>query len=653
MVRLSAVIITFNEEKYIEQCIRSLLDVADEIVVVDSYSTDSTRDICLRNGVRFVQQSFLGYKEQKNFALAQVTYNYVLSLDADEALSEELKDDILRVKSDWQYDGYVVKRLNNYCGRWMYHTSLYPERKLRLFDKRKASWGGINPHDRVIMQPDSRIGKLKGNLLHWLYESYEEHLQKINHFSTISANDYFKLGIKASYRKLILHPIWRFFHSYFIKTGFLEGFDGFAVSVLLSVHCFLKYYKLRRLYIKAANGGAGRQPNVCRSENLGSGNGHKPVAVGFDAKRAFFNYSGLGNYSRNLINALAKFYPKNSYVLFSPRNNPRAPLAGTVQFRVVTPKGILLKIFKSFWRTKHIVKDIRREKVDIYHGLSHELPVGIEKTAAKSVVTVHDLIFIRFPHFFNPIDAYIYRKKIVHACRVAHKIVAISNQTKNDLVELLGVDPWKIEVIYQGCGEQFWKEYPPIFHNEVKARFALPDRYLLYVGTIETRKNLLSVISAIHDFKIDVPLVVVGRKTDYYHKVVLPYLQTHAVKGVYFLEGVTNEQLPVIYQNAGCFIYPSLFEGFGIPLLEALVSGVPVITSSGGCFSEAAGPSSLYVDPNNHSELGQAILRVLNDPALRASMVESGKEYARRFSDESIAQKHMQLYTSLINDKAR
>ncbi len=653
MVRLSAVIITYNEEKYIEQCIRSLLDVADEIVVVDSYSTDGTQEICLRYGVRFIQQSFLGYKEQKNFALAQVTYNHVLSLDADEALSIELKDEILRVKSDWQYDGYVVKRLNNYCGRWMYNTSLFPERKLRLFDRRKASWGGINPHDRVVLKSNSKIGKLKGNLLHWLYESYEEHLQKINHFSTISANDYFKLGIKPSYRRLILHPTWRFFHSYFIKTGFLEGFDGFAVSVLLSAHCFLKYYKLRRIYRKAANIEKGKLPNVCQSKNMGSNNGHKPIAIGFDAKRAFFNYSGLGNYSRNLINALANLYPKSSYILFTPKLRTKISLTSTVDFRVVGPSGFIFKFFRSLWRSKYMVNDIVREKVEVYHGLSHELPFGIEKTSVKTVVTVHDLIFVRFPHFFNPIDAYIYRKKIVHACRVAHKIVAISHQTKNDLVDLLGIDSSKIEVIHQGCGAQFWKEYPISFHEEVKQIHGLPPRYLLYVGTIEQRKNLMAIIKAKHEFNIELPLLVVGRKADYYHKVVEPYLQANKVKNVFFLEGVTNEQLPIVYQNAECFIYPSLFEGFGIPLLEALVSGVPVITSTGGCFSEAAGPSSLYIDPENHEELANAIIKLNGNPDMRNKMIASGKEYAQQFSDEIIAQRHMELYLKLTKEPAK
>ena len=249
MQKISAVIITFNEERYIEQCIRSLIDVADEIVVVDSLSTDRTPEICRNLGVKFIEQPFLGYKEQKNFALEQATHDYILSLDADEALSTELRNSILKAKNDWKFDGYKCYRLNNYCGQWMFHTSLYPERKLRLFDRRKGKWGGINPHDRFEMEPGSKIGMLNGDLLHWVYDSIEEHIAKINHFSTISSQEYFKLGISAGIRKIIFRTAWRFFHSYIIKAGFLEGFMGYVASKNLAYLCYLKYSKLRALVL--------------------------------------------------------------------------------------------------------------------------------------------------------------------------------------------------------------------------------------------------------------------------------------------------------------------------------------------------------------------------------------------------------------------
>lgn len=245
MPELSAVIISYNEEKYIEKCLKSLEGIADEIVVVDSLSTDKTAEICSRFNVRFIQQKFLGYREQKEFAMQQAKYDYILSLDADEALSQELKESIYKVKNNWKFDGYRFNRLNNYCGKWIYHTNLYPERKVRLFDRRKGHWGGINPHDKFILNPQSKTGFLKGNLLHWIYETLEEHTEKINKFSSISAKEYYKLGIRAPAWKIILKPSWRFFHSFFIKLGFLHGCTGFIISKNLAHHCFIKYAKLR------------------------------------------------------------------------------------------------------------------------------------------------------------------------------------------------------------------------------------------------------------------------------------------------------------------------------------------------------------------------------------------------------------------------
>ncbi|HOF90877.1 MAG TPA: glycosyltransferase [Tenuifilaceae bacterium] len=253
MPKISAVIITYNEEKYIEQCINSLVDVADEIVVVDSLSTDRTVEICKRLGAKIIEQKFLGYKEQKNFAVQQAEYDYILSLDADEALSAELRKSILKAKNNWLFDGYRFNRLNNFCGQWMHHTSLYPERKLRLFDRRKGEWGGINPHDKFIMHLGATTGYLKGDLLHWAYDSIEEHIAKINHFSSISAKEYHQLGIKAGIGKTTFRPIWRFFHSFVIKTGFLDGYMGFIVSLNLAYLCFLKYAKLRRLILTEKN----------------------------------------------------------------------------------------------------------------------------------------------------------------------------------------------------------------------------------------------------------------------------------------------------------------------------------------------------------------------------------------------------------------
>ncbi len=247
MPSISAVIITLNEESCIERCIRSVMTVADEVVVVDSLSTDRTPEICRKLGVKFVEQEFLGYIQQKNFALKQAAYDHVLSLDADEALSEELARSIHDVKNNWKHDGYKFNRLNKFCGHWIRHTNYYPDRKLRLFDRRKGQWGGVNPHDKVVMQPGSSTGRLKGDLLHWLCETYEEHLDTINKFSTIAAREALKKGEKCSAWKVFYKPVWRFIQNYFVKRGFLDGYMGLVVSRNSAFLNYQKYAKLRNL----------------------------------------------------------------------------------------------------------------------------------------------------------------------------------------------------------------------------------------------------------------------------------------------------------------------------------------------------------------------------------------------------------------------
>jgi len=373
-----------------------------------------------------------------------------------------------------------------------------------------------------------------------------------------------------------------------------------------------------------------------------------PISIGFDAKRAFFNKSGLGNYSRNLLVSLANKHPENCYYLFTPTIKNRIVIDNEEQFKLIEPGQNIFKLFGSLWRFKYISREIKQNRLEIYHGLSQELPVGIENTGVKSVVTVHDLIFMRFPEFYNRIDAKIYFRKLVHACNVSDHIVAISQQTKSDLIEFLKISPDKISVIYQGCNPNFWNKSNQDLNREVRAKYNLPERYLLYVGTIEERKNLLGLMMALDIKNIHIPLVVIGRKAESYYPKVQHYISSRNLGNIIFPGQIQNQDLPEIYQNAECFIYPSFFEGFGIPVLEAIVSGTPVITSKGGCFTEAGGPGSIYVDPHNPDEIGEAILSVLNDKDLREKMRTTGKIYANNFKDDNIVEAYMNTYHSLL-----
>jgi glycosyltransferase involved in cell wall biosynthesis len=248
MEKLSAVIISFNEEKNIERCIRSLEGIADEIVVLDSFSTDRTREICEKNGVRFFTHTFDGYIEQKNRAVSHASYSLVLSLDADEALSETLKKSILQVKSHRDADGYTMNRRTSYCGKWIRHCGWYPDRKLRLFDKNKGRWAGLNPHDYFKMNPRTVVKHLKGDLLHYSYYSVEQHKKQIEHFSTLAAKAKFDHGEKASLIKIWGSPFFKFLYCFFIRLGFLEGIRGWQICTISSKGNYLKYRKLARIH---------------------------------------------------------------------------------------------------------------------------------------------------------------------------------------------------------------------------------------------------------------------------------------------------------------------------------------------------------------------------------------------------------------------
>lgn len=248
MTPISAVIITFNEERNIGRCIDSLQEIAEDIVVVDSYSTDKTEEICRGKGVRFVQHPFGGYIEQKNYALTQSRFDHVLSLDADEALSDDLRKSVLSVKENFNETGYEMNRLTNYCGKWIKHTGWYPDRKLRLFDKRKARWAGRNPHDRCELDKGSTTKRIEGDILHYSFYTIDQHLETINKFSSIKAEVMYERGKKARWYNFLVNPAFRFFRDMILKGGFRDGFYGYVIARNSAHSVFLKYVKLKDLY---------------------------------------------------------------------------------------------------------------------------------------------------------------------------------------------------------------------------------------------------------------------------------------------------------------------------------------------------------------------------------------------------------------------
>jgi glycosyltransferase involved in cell wall biosynthesis len=370
------------------------------------------------------------------------------------------------------------------------------------------------------------------------------------------------------------------------------------------------------------------------------------MKIGFDAKRAIQNNTGLGNYSRYVIEILSKYYPDNNYILFAPKQKENVRLKtilSRTNISFVFPRGIS-KTFSSIWRMFGIKKDIRKNNIAVYYGLSNELPAGIKKTGIKSVVIIHDLIFLRYPEYYKPIDRMIYHFKFKLACRNADKIIAVSECTKRDIVSFFNIAEEKITVIYQGCHPNFRTKVAEEKKAEIANKYCLPSRFILSVGSIEARKNLLLAVRALKNIPEDIHLVAVGKSTPYQSEVE-QYAGKWGIKSrLHILNNVSFEDLPALYQSAALFVYPSFFEGFGIPVIEALTSEIPVIAATGSCLEEAGGTGSIYVNPNDDAELSERIMEIVNNEELRNKMIESGKEYVKRFSEKAIAAEIMNIY---------
>ncbi len=375
------------------------------------------------------------------------------------------------------------------------------------------------------------------------------------------------------------------------------------------------------------------------------------MRIGFDAKRLFNNFTGLGNYSRFILNALSETYPENEYLLYAPKLRSHPEVDSLLQkssIKIHEPSKVTASLrLGSFWRSYNLGNVAANDDVQVFHGLSNELPLTKPKQL-KSVVTVHDLIFKRFPEFYKPIDIKIYDWKLRNACQSADKIIAISKQTADDLIEFLGIDPAKIEIIYQGSHPNFKKVYSQDQVNEVKKRYKLPTEFILNVGTIESRKNVLLLLQALKHSKHNLPVVIVGRATSYL-KQLNDYITANGLeKRVFFIHNAAFADLPAIYQLAKVFVYPSLFEGFGIPIVEAISCGAPVITSQGSCFSEAGGPDCLYVDSKNPEQLTEALNTILSDETIARQMTERSKTYIERFEPAVIAPALMKVYKKIL-----
>lgn len=347
------------------------------------------------------------------------------------------------------------------------------------------------------------------------------------------------------------------------------------------------------------------------------------MRVGFDAKKAMRNYTGIGNYSRRCIHAVEALGA--DVRLFYGR----------------------LPVLGELWRNLFQWLSVRRQHIDVYHGLSNELPFGICWSGAKTVVTIHDLIFLRIPESYPWLQRQILKLKTRYACRVADRIIAVSEMTRRDIIHYYGVDSTRIDVIYQSIDEIYRRQLTSEQLQDVSQRYGLPGRFILCVGTIQQRKNQHTLVRALPLLPEDIHLVLVGKEEPYSAVVRRTADELGVSSRVHLFTHVPTADLPAFYQLASVFACLSRFEGFGIPLAEALASGKPVIGAVGSCLEEAGGPDSIYLDPDDANGLASIVNDIIHTPERFVTMTTNGKGYSQRFTDEHLGHQLMHLYEQI------
>lgn len=383
------------------------------------------------------------------------------------------------------------------------------------------------------------------------------------------------------------------------------------------------------------------------------------MKIGFDGKRAFQNSTGLGNYSRSLLAAFNRYYPENTYTLFAPKQTGLFDIAAFANTSVITPTGFLYKKLGALWRRKGMLQDIKLSGVDLFHGLSNELPKGISRSGIKCVVTVHDLIFERFPGTYHFDERYVHRWKIKQACKEADAVIAASQQTKDDLIYFYQVPAEKIFVCYQTCNPIFQQTALPNEKSRIKEKYGLPDQYFLFVSSITARKNLVAILKAmvLLKEKMNIPLVVIGNGGKEKEEIkkfaasngISDRLLLLNEKAVSKEPGFTSSaDFPAIYQQALALVYPSVFEGFGIPLLEAFYSGLPVISSNTSSLPEVAGDAALYFSPADTETLAAHLLQASTNNDLLNGLKLKGFKRSAVFTAEQHAKEVMNVYKTVL-----
>lgn len=618
-VKISSVIISFNEEKNIERCLQSILEVSDEIIIVDSYSNDSTQEICNRYPVRFIQHMFEGYIEQKNWAMDQATNDYILSLDADEALSDTMKESILKIKLNWKYDSYSFNRCTNYCGQWIRHTTWYPDRKIRLFDRRRGFWGGLNPHDRFQLKKSKYSSRhAKGDILHYSYYSVREHINQINNFTDIVALSKHKQCKSVTFIDLIIHPIWRFFRELFMAFSFLEGFYGIVITINTTYETFLKYVKLKILVDKEKNKEPYKIAFINTTMSWGGGEKwHYEMSKYLNDKK--YNIILVTNKKSELfnriINSSLRYYEivLNNLSFLNPVNYI-----------------LLYKLFKRE-RVKTIILNL---SIDLkVAGLSAKL-AGVKNIIYRrgSAIPIRNTLLNRFL-FKN----------------VVTNIIANSEETKRTILQNnLSLFPEKkINVIYNGIELDKFDQmasqvifqknnHEILIGNAGRLVHQKGQKYLidLAIQLKKKGKKFKIIIAGDGRLENDLRNYAIQNNVDSY---------------IVFLGFVDN--IKSFMNTIDIFVLTSLWEGFGYVLIEAMACYKPVVA-----FDISSNPEIIedkktgYLVPfADISTLTNYTIDLLDNPVLREEMGKIGRKRVEDLFQVTKTQQNLEKFISQID----
>ncbi len=617
MPKLTAVIITYNEGNNIGKCLESVRGLVDEVVVVDSFSTDNTESICRKFGAKFIQHVFEGHIEQKNFAVSQASYDYILSLDADELLSEDLKKSILEVKENWQYDGYSFKRLTNYCGKWIKHTSWYPSKKLRLWDRRKGKWGGRNPHDKFILQAGATRKDIAGDLLHYSYNNINEHIDQINYFSSIIAREYFKENIRIKNFQIIYHSLWRFLRDYFIKLGFLDGLYGLIISVNSSFETYLKYSKLKYMNVQRS---LSEKNTICFVNSVKSWGGGEKWHLDISKRLHEKGYKIL------LISS-----PESELFIKANQEKISSRTIHISNLSFLNP----IKIFL-------ISRMLKKEKVGtLLINLSADLKaVGI----AGRLAGVNHIIYRRgsaLPVRNTFLNRFLYRK-------IATKIIANSLETKRTILlnnpYFIAED--KITVIYNGIDlkTNVKKNFPNLYTRN-------GNEFLIgNAGRLSEEKGQIYLIDLAKTLKIQgykFKILIAGRGK--LESKLKKYAKNNGVEDEVIFLGFL-ENMDWFNELIDLFVLTSLYEGFGYVLVEAMAKQKPVVAFDICSSSEIIidNQTGFLVEKANVKQLAQKVEVLMQDEKLRKKM---GIQGLKRVEEVFTINKTIEKVESLLGQE--